>query len=245
MIQMETYMLTYNPIFSLPIRMPGVALSIFCSEPTFQLALKGGCDESCIFEMNQVKNMWKITPMNFALGRLAYDIIWEDGLATDEIVQIHISYASVFKNAQQSQPTQSIESRSWSLDFHPRRWIMLPKSRRLLTKIHVILRSIDEKQQMTSSSSTSPSSSPPPSSTSSTSSTSHSMLPEFRLAIATIPLKIIDYPSVGGILDLSLVNHLSITDHKLNFSQVFGTWIVFDEPVHWERYSIQVVYFVE
>lgn len=239
MIPPETYTLSYNPIFSLPIRMPGIALSIFCSDPTFQLALKGGCDESCIFEMNQSKHMWKITPMNFALGRLAYDIIWEDGLVTDEIVQLRISYAAVLKNMQDQSLAQTIESRSWNLDFRPQRWVMLPKSRRLVSKIRV--------EFSTSPPPPSPqcplppsSPSPPPSPPSSPS----SPFAEYQIAIATIPLKLIECQSVGGILDFSLVhNNLSITDHKLNFSQVFGTWLVFNQPVDWQKYTIQVTYY--
>ena len=74
----ENYILSYNALFSLPIRMPGITVSVYSTTPTFQLTLKGGCDESSIFEMNQMNYIWKITPMNFALGRLVYDIVWEE-----------------------------------------------------------------------------------------------------------------------------------------------------------------------
>ena len=340
----ERYTLSYNPIFSLPIRMPGIALSISCSLPTFQLSLRGGCDESCIFEMNQTKNVWKITPMNFALGRLAYDIIWEDGLFLDEIVQLRILYAAVLKTGKDTQSqSQTIESRQWSIDFNPRRWLMLPKSRRQLSKIRVALcpshSSITEygnaetpqllpdltipiESESTSagpimhelnptsagpimheleSASTGPiihesnstsagpiihelkttsagpiihelkttpagsrhelesasagpiihelKTTPAPSTTVIQSSISQKQqiqtTPEYKLAIATIPLKIIDCLSTNGILDLSLVINSSIIDQKLNFSQIFGAWLVFDQPVDWEKYSVRVTYDTE
>ena len=69
--------------------------------------------------------------------------------------------------------------------------------------------------------------------------------PESRLAIATIPLKIIDKISTNGILDLSDIDTLPFTEHKLNFSQIFGAWLVFEEAIDWNKYTLKLTYFLE
>jgi hypothetical protein len=244
----EHYTLLYNPIFSLPIRMPGITISVDCSTPNFQLTLRGGCDESGIFEMNQTKNIWKITPMNFALGRLVYDIVWEDGLYCDKVVCLNVLYVTVIKS-NKNPNLQTIESRKWSLDINPRNWIMLPKSRYQLLKIQT--KWILNEQQSVQKCVKPESKEEHFRYTIEQQSVSDNFLcveehnPEYRLAIATIPLKIIDKISTNGILDLSDIDILPFTDHKLNFSQIFGAWLVFEEAIDWNKYTLQLTYFLD
>ena len=96
--QTETYTVPYSPIYSLPVRMPGITLSVYCTRPHFQLTLKGGCDEEGIFEPNHSLNVWKINSLNYALGRLVYDIVWEDGLQMNELVTINIVYSTIISS---------------------------------------------------------------------------------------------------------------------------------------------------
>jgi hypothetical protein len=48
--------------------------------------------------------------------------------------------------------------------------------------------------------------------------------------------------SVDRSIDFSLVKNVSIINHKLNFSQIFGAWLVFDKPVDWDKCTIRIFY---
>ena len=240
----ENYILTYNAFFSLPIRMPGITVSVYCTTPTFQLTLKGGCDESSIFEMNQVNYHWKITPMNFALGRLVYDIVWEEGLTQDAIISLRVLYATIIKSTT-TVMTQSIESRTWCLDINPRNWIMLPKSRNQVLKIYVqlCLSTIQSTKKSTKFEQQDETVIDSIQKQSELISEIH--CPKYRLAIATIPLKIIDDVSSNGVLDFAVIHNSSLMNHKLNFSQIYGAWLVFEQSIDWEKYKVKVTYSCE
>ena len=180
----EKYVVSQTEFHSLPIRMPGMTLSVTCTTPTFQLILKGGCDETAIFEMNQETNLWKITPLNFALGRMVQDIVWEDAIV--EKTKINILYAMVCKSQITPAQTLSLESRYYTLEIDPKNWVMLPKSKHRVTHIQ-----IDEPKNVV-----------------------------FKLAIGTIPLKILP--------DKSENNILKISPNELVFAQLLGAWLVFD-----------------
>jgi hypothetical protein len=201
--------------------MPGMTLSVKCSTPTFQVTLKGGCDEGGIFEMNKEPHWWKMGALDYALGRLLYDVIWEDGLSKP--VSIHILYSTVLED---SRHTHRLISKHWNLEINPSRWLTLPKSRHLLKKIQV------KWQPLPKATPTTPPPPPPPTA-------------EFRLAVASIPLKVLPVISTEGVLDLALVDNKIIVDGKLNFSQVFNAWLVFDADVDWTQWTTSVTYWLE
>jgi hypothetical protein len=213
--EIEQYTIPYNPIYSIPIRMPGMTLSVTCSLPTFQLTLKGGCDEEGIFEHNKDPHTWKINALDYALGRLVYDIIWEDGLTNQtSAVCIKLLYSTIIKD-------NMVVSKTWNIEFFPTRWLTLPKSRYLLKKITVKWQTPNGK----------PHPSPPPF--------------EFKLAVASIPLKVLPVLSTSQVLDLSTIDSVILIDGKLNFSQVFGTWLVMDGDVDWSQCVPTVTYALE
>lgn len=193
----------YSTIGSLPVRMPGVSLKIMCKStatiiPSFQVTLKGGCDEECVFEnstSNDKVSYWKISPMNYAAGRMCYDIIWGEKLDLHETIQLNVLYSGVDNDAQGSK----LVSTTWSLDFRPCRWLRLPKTRRAVRGIKF-----------------------------SWSNTWN--CPEFRLAVAVIPIVILPDKSKDGMLK---VTHLPWESEPINFSQLFNSWLVFDEDIDW------------
>lgn len=66
---------------------------------------------------------------------------------------------------------------------------------------------------------------------------------EFKIAIASIPLKILDAQSVNGTFEMAHVrNSTAISDSRLNFSNIFGAWIIFNRDVDWEIYSLIITY---
>ena len=281
--RVETYIVPYHCIYSLPIRMPGMTLSVRSSRPSFQITLKGGCDENGVFEMPKESNVWKLSTLNYALGRLAYDIIWEEGLTgsdpttlrttSSDPLHIQTLYSTIELDEEHSDPSQptpnpryKLVSKTWHLDVIPGRWLSLPKSRHLLKKIQL-------KWQRPKSDNATPSvrsAIPPlqtplqtpriPAPTQQPSSGTNSPSPlsfigsipstpqplcEFRLAVATIPLKLFSTPSVNQLLDLSTIQSHILPDGKLNFSQVFGAWLVFEEDVDWSQWSASLTYWVE
>jgi len=214
----EVYVIPYSIIYSIPIRVPGISLTLTCDTiPDFQVTLKGGCDENGIFEMNQHPNVWKITPLHYAMGRLVYDIIWENGLLNKSPVNIECVYSTIVEEKQQF----TLIPRKWEIELYPFRWILLPKSKHLLKKIHVHLKRkffIPGKSSMPC---------------------------EFKLAVAMIPLKILNVTSVDGYLDLCTIQSQLIVDGKLNFSQVFNAWVVFEHDVDWDQFVAVVTYTVD
>jgi hypothetical protein len=219
--QIETYIVPYNCMYSLPIRMPGITLRISSTTPTFQVTLKGGCDENGIFEISQNPGTWDITALDYALGRLAYDIIWEEGLTAQTPVSIKTYYSTISPKSEckSDDMPQQLIIKQWSLDVIPTRWLALPKSKNLLKKIQV---KWQEKREFDT----------PPQC-------------EFKLAVATIPLKIFPVSSSHGILDLTTIQSPILADGKLNFSQIFNLWIVFDSDVDWSQWTPSVTYWVE
>lgn len=222
--QIETYVIPYNCMYSLPIRMPGITLRIQSTTPSFQVTLKGGCDENGVFEMNQHPGLWDITTMNYALGRLAYDIIWEDGLTLQTPVNIRTNYSALLSktDSKTDDAPQQLVIKQWTLDIIPGRWLALPKSRNLLKKIRVKWQGKRDSETPRDIPSC-----------------------EFKLAVATIPLKIFPVSSVQGVLDLTLIQSPILADGKLNFSQVFSLWLVFDSDVDWSQWTPSVTYWVE
>jgi hypothetical protein len=194
--------------------MPGMTLSVTCSLPTFQLTLKGGCDDEGIFEHNKNPHTWRMNALDYALGRLVYDIIWEDGLINQTSpVHIKLLYSTIKDN--------TVVAKSWNIEFVPTRWMTLPKSRYLLKKIALRWQTPDGKPHL----------SPP--------------LFEFKLAVASIPLKILPVLSTGQVLDLSTIDSVFLIDGKLNFSQVFGAWLVMDGDVDWTQCIPVITYTLE
>jgi hypothetical protein len=205
----ENHIVTQTGFHSLPLRMPGMTLNITCTTPVFQLILKGGYDDTAIFEMNQETHLWKITPLNFALGRMVQDIVWEDNISEKTI--INVLYATVCKLDSFPSPlllpsqSQSLESRQYTIEIDPKCWVMLPKSKHCVSHIQ-----INEPINVV-----------------------------FRLAIGTIPLKILP--------DKSENNILNISHNELVFSQLLGAWLVFDtvpmdtcQPL----FKIKITYFI-
>lgn len=226
--RMETYIVPYSRIYSLPIRMPGMTLSIHSSRPSFQITLKGGCDENGVFEMPKESNVWKISTLNYALGRLAYDIIWEEGLVGSDPLKIQTLYSTIESNEEHSE--YKLVSKTWKFEMIPCRWLSLPKSKNLLKKIQL-------KWQR-----------PKPKPTNTPISSQLAVLPstcEFRLAVATIPLKLFPILSINQVLDLATIQSHILHDGKLNFSQVFGAWLVFDGDVDWSQWTTSLTYWVE
>jgi hypothetical protein len=214
----EVYVVPYSIVYSIPVRVPGISLSLSCNpNENFQVTLKGGCDENGIFEMNQKPHTWKITPMHYAMGRLVYDVIWEEGLINHSPVHIESVYSTIIEEKQQF----TLIPRKWEIDVYPFRWILLPKSKNLIKKIHVHL-----KRKFFANSTTFPPC-------------------EFKLAAAMIPLKIFDTKSTDGCLDLSEIQSHLIVDGKFNFSQVFNAWIVFEHDVDWDQFVAVVTYTVD
>lgn len=214
----EVYVVPYSIMYSIPVRVPGISLSLSCNpNENFQVTLKGGCDENGIFEMNQKPHTWKITPMHYAMGRLVYDVIWEEGLINHSSVHIESVYSTIIEEKQQF----TLIPRKWEIDVHPFRWILLPKSKNLIKKIHVHL-----KRRFFSNLTTVP-------------------LCEFKLAAAMIPLKILDKKSTDGCLDLSEIHNHLIVDGKFNFSQVFNAWVVFENDIDWNQFVAVVTYTVD
>ena len=249
--RVETYIVPYHCIYSLPIRMPGMTLSVRSSRPSFQITLKGGCDENGVFEMPKESNVWKLSTLNYALGRLAYDIIWEEGLTGSDPLKIQILYSTIESDEDHSDPSQPIPryklvSKTWHLDLIPGHWLSLPKSRHLLKKIQLKWQRPKSSNATTSVRSAILSSPQQPSSgTNSSTPPTPPPLCEFRLAVATIPLKLFSTPSVNQMLDLSTIQSHILPDGKLNFSQVFGAWLVFEEDVDWSQWSTSLTYWVE
>lgn len=272
----EIYSLFYSPIYSLPIRMPGITLSVNCSQPTFQLTLKGSCDEEGVFELNQKLETWKISPLNYALGRLVYDIIWEEGLSGNQPVKIQTHYSAIIMNEnkireevenKEIDSTSQLVLKHWELDFFPSRWLKLPHSKFLLKKIQV---KWEKKSQIkitnnSYSVSTFPFNSNAVPFTSSSTNANEVKKPafedtlsqqnptqsifqsEFKMAVATIPLKIIPHVSTCGELDFSSIKDQQniLHDSKLNFSHVFGVWLIFEHDVDWNIWHPVVTYWVD
>lgn len=233
---LETYVIPLGPLYSLPLRMPGLTLEVHCSVPSFQLTLKGGCDEGGLFEPHQEPGRWALTPLNLALGRLVYDIIWEEGLVEASPVQLRVVYATLVPSSPSTEAQAPLQHvlvpRTWQMTFHPRRWIPLPKSKHLLKRIQLRPSSLHPPPDPTSLS-TSLSTSPPTPLTP-VSPTSPPALPTFRLAVATIPLKILSLvSSPEGVLNLEQQNHPVLEEQGLNFSHVFGAWLVLDDDIDW------------
>jgi hypothetical protein len=234
--RMETYIVPYNCIYSLPIRMPGMTLSIHSSRPSFQITLKGGCDENGVFEMPKESNVWKISTLNYALGRLAYDIIWEEGLVGSDPLKIQTLYSTIESDEERSE--YKLVSKTWQFEMVPCRWLFIPKSKNLLKKIQLKWQRLkststpnSSSSSMTSPSQLGPLESPPTC--------------EFRLAVATIPLKLFPIFSINQVLDLATIQSHILHDGKLNFSQVFGAWLVFDKNVDWSQWTTSLTYLVE
>jgi hypothetical protein len=214
----EVYVVPYTILYSIPVRVPGISLSLTCnSTEHFQVTLKGGCDENGIFEMNQKPHVWKITPLHYAMGRLVYDIIWEEGLVRKSPIHIECVYSTIIEEHHHF----TLVPRKWEIDVYPYRWVLLPRSKNLVKKIHVQLK----RKFFTQSTSYQPS--------------------EFRLAAAMIPLKIFDVTSTDGCLDLSEIQSNLFVDGKFNFSQVFNAWIVFDRDIDWDQFVPIVTYTVD
>jgi len=230
----EVYSLSYCPIYSLPIRMPGITLSVKCSQPTFQLTLKGSCDEEGVFELNQKLEKWTINSLNYALGRLVYDIIWEEGLCSHQPVHIQISYSAIAEKKEPEPHHQQLVLKHWDLKFQPSRWLKLPRSRFLLKKIQV---KWDRNSQAKMNNNVAEKKTE----------MWQKFQCEFKIAVATIPLKIIHHVSTNGELDFSMIKNQQniLHDSKLNFSHVFGAWLIFEDEVDWNIWHPVVTYYVD
>jgi hypothetical protein len=202
-----THTLIQSPLFSLPIRVPGIVLSVKCSKPHFQITLKGSNDDSAIFENNQSLHNWKINPLNYAMGRIAYDIVWEEGLTDTTPIEVQITYSCVCDDISLRLATKQL-----TLEFTPSHWARLPRPRACIQGIKVTTGNNQKSK------------SPTP-------------IREYRLALGTIPFKIIQTTSSGGVLKFSdfsqTEKQLLTIDLKLDFSHIFGAWLVFEDRVNW------------
>lgn len=212
----ETFNITPSPLFFLPVRMPGITVKVECSVPSFQLSLKGGCDEQGLFYSQSEPHCWIMRPFDFALGRLVYDIIWEDGVT--EPLDLNLTYATLQGTDVTKSPTSAtttmyspmplLDLKTWSLRIHPRRWIPLPPTRH---RIHTI-RLQHPRTQGPAATTT---------------------VPEFHLAVAMIPPRILPRRSSHGSLQLDASLHPNLLENGLDFSYMFGAWLVLDEDIDW------------
>ena len=131
MCEKETYLISNLNFYSIPIRMPGMIYNIKSSKNNFMVTLKGVDDEKGIFEVcanhnpeaeienvnedvngveieheheNENGAQWSISPLNYAKGRMAYDIVWADGLREEkniknfpvnEIIHVEVHYSTI------------------------------------------------------------------------------------------------------------------------------------------------------
>jgi len=248
----ETHTVGPTPLYSLPLRMPGLTLAVSSSVAAFQLTLKGGCDETGLFEVPSQHTagctepnspsagpssapqslasappnvappppsptVWRLSPLNYALGRLVYDVVWEEGLRGSEPVHLEVVYSRL--DASENDVIAPSLQR-WELDLVPDRWIPLPRSRHWLKRV---------KLQWHAQSAEGSTALPPQC--------------EFRLALSSIPLKLCPVRSVAQSLDLATLRLLP--EGQLNLAQVLGAWLVLEEDVDWTQWSATLIYTVE
>jgi hypothetical protein len=187
-------------MYSIPIRMPGQALQVQCNKPKFQITLRGGGDDQGVFENNQQPNKWQSQTLHYALGRVAYDLVFPDSVHDEEKeVQVSIHYSVLIPEEKTNNIKLALKQ--WNFNFVPNRWFKLPKSETHVKKIKVT--------------------NPPGG--------------EFRLAVAGLPLRILTQKSTGGVLDLSTLDSEEVkgvlVNGALDFEQVFGAWLVFDDDL--------------
>jgi hypothetical protein len=230
----EEYKVPYSIIYSIPIRMPGIILQVNSSKSNFQITLKGGDDEEGNFEPSTKENTWIISPLHYAFGRVVHDIIWETGTIDDDCdITINICYSAIINNITITENEKdslipftnfhSLAIKTWSLTFNPMRWLKIPPSNELISLIRIKWRKINNENNISDVPTT-----------------------EFKLILATIPIKIIDLCSKNQILDLSNVGHKKfLNDSKLNFSKIFCAWIEFQNDVDWSIWEANIIYEIE
>ena len=113
-----------SPMWSLPIRVPGQALTVRSNMPSFQVSLKGAGDEQhSVFEANQMEHQWTSNSVHYSLGRCAWDILFDQDVSKmEDNITLDVQYSCLLVN-QNSIPTLSIHT--WSFSFCPSKWVRL------------------------------------------------------------------------------------------------------------------------
>ena len=117
-------------------------------------------------------------------------------------------------------------AKEWQLTINPNRWLKLPRSKALLKTITIKWNKNSNVNSVIDD--------------------SCAYVNDFKLAVATIPFKVLPYQSSNNSLDLSRIKQQNILiDGKLNFAHVFGAWIVFNHDVDWSILTPTVIYTIE
>lgn len=196
-----------SAIYSLPLRMPGQTLQVQASKPKFQVTLRGGGDDRGIFEYAQYPTKWQSNTLHYALARTVYDILFEEPIQDEEkTIKLSVNYSILTPD----EKTQNIRLSlcRWDFEFVPRMWYKLPKSDSLVSKIF-IRGSGDLKREDV-------------------------LPPKYRIVVAGVPLRFLaGTSSPEGVFDLRTVPAPDakgvLVNGALDFSQVFGVWVVFAE----------------
>ena len=116
--------------------------------------------------------------------------------------------------------------KTWTLTFDPQKWLKIPPSEKLVKSIRITWDKINNNNNNCNDIA--------------------NPITEFRLVLATIPIKIIDCYSINQFLDLSNIGHKKfLSESKLNFSKVFCAWVEFQHDIDWTNWEANIIYEVE
>jgi hypothetical protein len=226
-----------EPLGSVPLHMPGLVLQVTCSVPTFSITLKGGLDSRAIAETNQSPGCWQTNRVHFSLGRTVCDVCFDrltqqsnQPLDRASVVHIQVTYCAIERTQAEWVPV----IREWEMVIHRERWYKIPVVRYPVGGISVEVVPIDEENSPADNTQDEDVVTEIPSNLSDVPFTPQETLAlDYHLAISGIPLTIGTDQSLAGVMTGAPL---------LDFSKLFGAWLVFDQDINWSTSKVLLTY---